>query len=219
MFAGPARAAYALLRRSVRLRVDDPEGLLAHARGRGPLLFACRHGQLLPLLWATERCRLTLLISQSPDGEILARTIGPQGFRLIRGSSTQEGRAAARQVLRELQEGRAVGLAVDGPRGPRGMVQDGVLRLARSAGVPIVPLVAIGGRAWVAPRSWDRFEVPWPGSRVTVRVGPEIVVEQGAMALEHAGARLALALGGWRATTAAARGVPVRRFPFSYGHR
>lgn len=219
MLAAPARAAYTLLHRGVRLRVDDPDGLLRRAREGTPLLFACRHGQLLPLLWATQHCGLTLLISPSSDGELLARTIGPEGFRLIRGSSSQAGRAAARQVLRELQRGHPVGLAVDGPRGPRGMVQDGVLRLARGARVPIVPLVATGGRAWVAPGSWDRFEVPLPGSRVAVRVGPAITVDQGAVALEHAGARLALALGGWRAAVAAGRQLPARRFPFSYGHR
>lgn len=187
-----------VLRRSVRWKVDDPEGLLGEARAGRPLIFACRHGQLWPLLWAVRDCAVTVLASRSGDGELLARVLRRRGFGLVRGSSSRDGTPAAREALRVLREGGRLGLAVDGPRGPRGVVQDGVLRLARSSGIAIVPLRVDGDRAWVARGSWDAFEVPRPGSRLRVSVGSALVVGPTDADLSDSGDRLAAALGGTR---------------------
>lgn len=186
------------LRRSVQWSVDDPEGLLDAARAGRPLIFACRHGQLWPLLWAVRDCGVTVLASRSGDGELLARVLGRRGFGLVRGSSSRDGTPAAREALRVLRGGGRLGLAVDGPRGPRGVVQDGVLRLARSSGIAIVPLRVDGDRAWVARGSWDAFEIPRPGSRVVVSVGSALGVGPTEEDLSDAGLRLAAALGGTR---------------------
>lgn len=183
LLAGPIAVAYAGLRRTLRLSVDDPARCRPRARDGEALLFLCRHGELLPLLMATEGCGLHILASESPDGELLARVLARRGFGLVRGSASRGGMEAARGVLRALADGCAVGLAVDGPRGPRASLQPGVLRLARAAGRPVVPLRAHCERRWVAPGSWDHFELPLPGSRVRVRVGPAL--EATDPALEH----------------------------------
>ena len=188
-----------ILRRTVRWRVDDPHGALERARAGQSMIFACRHGQLWPLLWAVRGCGLTILASRSSDGELLARVLEGRGFDLVRGSSSRDGLPAAREALRVLRSGGRLGLAVDGPRGPRGVVQDGPLRLARSAGVPLIPLRVSGSPAWVAPGSWDAFEIPRPGGRLVVDVRPPVEVGPGALGLDAAGARLAAELGGRRA--------------------
>ena len=188
----------AVLRRLVRHGVDDPDGMLERARRAEPMIFACRHGELWPLLWIVADCDVSVLASRSGDGELLARILARRGFRLLRGSSSSAGFAAGRDALRVLRDGGRVGLAVDGPRGPRGMVQDGVLRLAQRTGVPIVALRRRGGCPWVAPGSWDRFEIPRPGDRITVAVSSPIHVGAGGAALDRAGSRLAALLDGER---------------------
>jgi lysophospholipid acyltransferase (LPLAT)-like uncharacterized protein len=55
----------------------------------------------------------------------------------------------------------------DGPRGPRRRVQPGTIYLAAKTGLPIVPFGVGFAKAWRA-RSWDRFAVPYPYSRVTL---------------------------------------------------
>lgn len=190
--------ADAVLRRSVRWRVDDPHDLLGAARAGQPLIFACRHGQLWPLLWAVRGCAVTILASRSGDGELLARVLRRQGFELVRGSSSRDGTPAAREALRVLRQGGRLGLAVDGPRGPRGVVQDGVLRLARSSGVAIVPLRVASEGAWIARGSWDAFEIPRPGQSLVVSVGPALNVGPTDSDLARAGHRLAAELGGTR---------------------
>ena len=187
-----------LLRRTVRWSVDDAAGSLERARRGEPMIFACRHGELWPLLWVVRDCDVSILASRSGDGELLARVLRGQGFGLLRGSSSAEASAAGRSALRLLRRGGRIGLAVDGPKGPRGIVQDGVLRLAQRGDVPIVPLRRVTGRPWIAPGSWDRFEIPRPGDRVVVRVLPPLHVPRTQSGLEAAGEHLAGLLGGAR---------------------
>jgi len=59
---------------------------------------------------------------------------------------------------------------VDGPRGPAGIVKAGAVRLANAAGAAIVPFYVSADRAWYF-RSWDRFMLPKPFARVTIRFG------------------------------------------------
>lgn len=177
-------AADRLLRASVRWSVHDPAGELRG--GDRARLFACRHGQLWPLLWAVEHCGVGVIVSRSGDGELLARVLGGRDFRLLRGSSSREGSSAARMAIRELEAGRDVGLAVDGPRGPRGRVGEGVLRIAQRTGARIVPLRVEGPGRRVLERTWDAFEIPLPGRRLEVHVAPGLVVAEGRAGLETA---------------------------------
>lgn len=191
-------AADSVLRRTVRWTIDDPLGSLDRARTGDPMIFACRHGELWPLLWIVRDCNVSVLASRSGDGELLARILDRQGFGLLRGSSSTDAAAAARSALRLLRRGGRVGLAVDGPKGPRGIVQDGALRLAQRSDVPIVALRRTGGRPWIAPGSWDRFEIPRPGDRLTLRVLPPLHVPSTEVGLEAAGHQLATQLDGAR---------------------
>jgi lysophospholipid acyltransferase (LPLAT)-like uncharacterized protein len=163
--------------------VDDSHGSIAAARDGRPHLFLCRHGQLLPLLWAMEGIPLRVLVSRSGDGELLARLLLARKFELARGSSSSEGVSAGRAVYRTLAAGISVGLAADGPRGPLGSVHESVLRIAQRSGVAVVGLRVEGGCRWEAPGSWDRFELPLPGRQLTVVAGPARVLPADATAL------------------------------------
>lgn len=196
--AGLVALADAVLCRAVRWDVDDSSRVLPRASGGESMIFACRHGELWPLLWIVRDLDVSILTSRSGDGELLARILERQGFATLRGSSSSRAITAGRGALRVLRDGGRLGLAVDGPRGPRGLVQDGVLRLARRADVPIVALRRTGGRPWVAPGSWDHFEIPRPGDRLSLRVSAPLYVGPSEAGIEAAGERLAELLGGTR---------------------
>ncbi len=188
------QAAYRLLRATVKVRVEGRTDLFERAQRGEAFIFASRHGQLLPLLFGVEGLGLTIMVSRSRDGDLLASLLRPFGFSMVRGSSSAQGRLAAREALRILSDGGRLGMAVDGPRGPRGLVQDGILRLARRSSVPIVPLVASCGRSVVLHGSWDHFELPWPGSSVVIEVKGPIEVADSPAGLQEAGSRLAESL-------------------------
>jgi lysophospholipid acyltransferase (LPLAT)-like uncharacterized protein len=64
--------------------------------------------------------------------------------------------------------------AVDGPRGPRGLVKGGAVVAARATGAVLVPMASSIQRGFVIRGAWDRFEVAWPFSRVDLVLGPPI---------------------------------------------
>ena len=82
----------------------------------------------------SDRARPALLVSNSPDGEILVRTLGGQDYGFVRGGTGEDGGRAFVRLARQLDAGHSVGLAVDGPEGPYGAIQTGVLQLARLDG-------------------------------------------------------------------------------------
>jgi hypothetical protein len=168
----------------------------------GAVIFACLHRDMIPAILHTRPARPALLVSRSSDGEILRRTLSREGFSFVRGSTGKEGSAAFLGLLAVLQAGGSVGLAVDGPRGPFGVVHDGVIRLARLAGVPIVPLRCRPG-AHVALKTWDRTVVPAPLGRLVVTEAPDLSVDREAGAEDCAAAArlLAAALVGGEAGT------------------
>jgi lysophospholipid acyltransferase (LPLAT)-like uncharacterized protein len=181
LLRGAVRALYATLRVTVR-REAETEALLQQ---QGGVILVTWHGQsLIPV----ARCRgrgYIGLVSLSRDGDLLAEFFRKMGWRTIRGSTGRGGARAAKMAVRALtamdrNEGSGVMLAVtpDGPRGPSRRVQPGAVFLAQKSGKPLVP-VGIGvERAWQA-KSWDRFLIPMPFSRVVwlygepIPVGPE----------------------------------------------
>ena len=96
------------------------------------------------------------------------------GFEFVRGSTNRGGVAALRQLL---DKSRHMHLAItpDGPRGPRRQLAAGPIYLASKLGMPLVAFGVGFDRPWRAA-SWDRFAVPWPGSRARCIVSPELHV-------------------------------------------
>jgi lysophospholipid acyltransferase (LPLAT)-like uncharacterized protein len=162
-----APGVWRLLTATVRLAEFDPPPELEP----GPFIFACLHRDILPAIMHVKPQRPVLLVSNSPDGDILIRTLGEQDYRFVRGATGLDGRRALVDLRRCLQEGQSVGIAVDGPEGPYGSIREGVLHLARLTGVPVLPLVADAPGALVLD-TWDRTVVPAPFRRVQMSLGP-----------------------------------------------
>jgi hypothetical protein len=112
-----------------------------------------------------------LMISRSRDGELIAGVARHSGWKTVRGSSSEGGKAALKLMIRHMRRHRLGGHVVDGPLGPVGRVKAGAIYLAVAAGAVIVPVTAAPDRAWTF-NSWDRFFVPKPFSRVGIRFGP-----------------------------------------------
>ncbi|MGP1450239.1 MAG: lysophospholipid acyltransferase family protein [Wolinella sp.] len=132
------------------------------------------HGELLlqPFLYRRlkAKTRISVMISDHFDGEIIARMIGFFAFDTIRGSSNKGGKRALLGAIRELQNGGDIAITPDGPRGPYHSVADGIIMLSQKTSRPIVPFRAHFEDAWQL-KSWDRFFIPKPFSRITLIAG------------------------------------------------
>lgn len=134
-------------------------------------IYACWHDSFLMV--AKKRAKIRFLISQHADGELVAQVCNFFRAGKVRGSTTRGGFGAMLEMARA-DDGHLL-ITPDGPRGPRHCVQPGIIRVASMTGMPIV-LAAYGyDRAWRAP-SWDRFNVPWPGSTVYLVVSEMLEV-------------------------------------------
>lgn len=162
--------------------------------GGRPFIFALWHGHLLAQTWLRRREGITVMISEHRDGEIIARLVESWGYRTVRGSTSRGAGRALLGMVRELQSGKEFAITPDGPRGPAGAVQGGVLLASQKSGAPIVTMRSEVSRAWRL-RSWDRFMVPKPFARVRVTYGdPWIADDVGEPAAAALAARLGAAL-------------------------
>jgi lysophospholipid acyltransferase (LPLAT)-like uncharacterized protein len=162
-------AAIAALMTGVRFETEnEPEHGL---RQRGePLLGLCWHGHLLVFAYHHRHAGLATLISQSRDGEYIARVTERWGYTVVRGSSSRGGSSALRDMVRLLRAGHSLAVTPDGPRGPRRRLKPGALLAARLSGVPVLPTAAAATHAWWLG-GWDRFLVPKPLARVRLVYG------------------------------------------------
>lgn len=165
------------LRASVRLR-HHGDGAIRGMEQRGErFILAFWHRHLLLMPYAYRGRRISVLVSQSRDGELIARTVARLGIDSSRGSSSRGGAAGMRTLLRKAGEGYDLAFTPDGPRGPAGEVQPGVVLAAAATGFPIQPVAVAATRA-KRLRSWDRFLVPLPLSTVHFVYGEPLTVER-----------------------------------------
>lgn len=157
----------------------------------GQVIFSFWHGRLLGLSYTHRHRDIQVLASEHPDGDLMGRTIRWLGFGHLRGSSTRGGARALRDLSRVLREGFDVGLTVDGPRGPRGSVQQGAVELSRMTGSAVIP-VSNASRPRKLFRSWDAFQLPLPFARIVVSYGEPFVVPGDAGEEEREGYRVLL---------------------------
>ena len=148
-----------------RWRVERGEIAEAKVREGRPFIVAFWHGRMMMMgyCWRHD-APMNILISQHPDGQLIAGTIARFGFGSITGSSRHGGAAATRAILKALARGEYVGITPDGPHGPRMRASAGVVDIARASGAAIVPLAFSASRRRVLG-SWDRFVVALPFSR------------------------------------------------------
>ena len=165
------------LRSTVRISFHGDEEVRQWERQGKRYILAFWHRHLLLMRYAYRGDRLACLISQSKDGELIARTMERFDVISARGSSSRFGVAGMRTLIRLARENFDLSITPDGPRGPLRVVQKGVIMAAASSGLPIVPIALAASRG-KSLGSWDRFLLPMPFSRVPIVYGDPLLVER-----------------------------------------
>ncbi|MBI1912339.1 MAG: lysophospholipid acyltransferase family protein [Deltaproteobacteria bacterium] len=104
------------------------------------VIIAFWHGRLLMMPYCYLGKKISILVSQSKDGELIARTIQGFGMDSVRGSTTRGWFAGIKGLLRAAQQGNDLAITPDGPKGPKWKVQMGAIQIAKATGLPIVPI-------------------------------------------------------------------------------
>lgn len=170
-----ARLAYGLFRclgSSQRLEVVGWEQF---ADDDSKLIFCGWHGKSLIFANYFRKRGYWVIISNSNDGDIQNKVFELLGFQSIRGSTGRGGVKAALQGVKALKAGGTMAITPDGPRGPSGVVQGGVMMMAHRSGARLVPVGISAQRAWYA-KSWDRYMIPGLFSRARIIFGEPLSV-------------------------------------------
>lgn len=171
-----ATLGYALIQcwaRTLRFQVEDRAGVVGRP-AEPRYIGALWHNRLLLLPSVIQRYlpqrQGAALISASKDGALLAALVERFGFQAVRGSSSRRGASALLQLADIMAGGRDVVITPDGPRGPAYQLGQGIIFLAQKSGAAVVPINLEYSSCWRL-RSWDRFILPRPFSRVRVTFG------------------------------------------------
>jgi lysophospholipid acyltransferase (LPLAT)-like uncharacterized protein len=156
------------------LRYDEtPEDVRNFTKADEPVAMVLWHNRLFLAAMIFRRYRrgkpMYALVSASKDGAWLTAFFSLIGLSTIRGSSHKLGREAASALVDVLRRGYDVGITPDGPKGPLYEFKPGALIVTRRTRTPILLIGADFENAWRLHRSWDRFYLPKPFSRVRMR--------------------------------------------------
>jgi lysophospholipid acyltransferase (LPLAT)-like uncharacterized protein len=158
------------------LRFDERwENDLAKAKAEGGnVLFAVWHQATFVMFYLYRHKNAVILVTSEIRGEILGRCAEWLGFEVIAVPSAKDKFDYARSLtgmVKALKSGRDAVIAVDGPTGPLYDVKPGAAYLAGKAEVPILPIGILADGKLTLNWRWDKFFVPLPFSKVTVKIG------------------------------------------------
>ena len=164
------------LMRTLRIDASRQAALDSLIAAGKPFVLVFWHGSMLLPWWTMRRRNAAALVSQSRDGELLARLLLSWVYTVVRGSSSRGSKDAMTSMRELVAEGHALCVTPDGPRGPRLEMKMGAIRVAQTMGVPLIG-VAVGYDSWRKLGSWDRFMIPRPFTRACLLATPPIVVD------------------------------------------
>jgi len=139
-------------------------------------VYAFWHERQVFFTYSHRGAGISVLVSRSRDGDLIARAMEISRIHAVRGSSSRGASAALLAMIASHESGRQLGITPDGPKGPRRAVKPGVLYIAQKLGLPIVPITNAVSRKLVFKKSWDRFQLPLPFGRAVIAVGEPISV-------------------------------------------
>jgi lysophospholipid acyltransferase (LPLAT)-like uncharacterized protein len=173
-----------LVTATLRCQWRDHSGL-ANKPGE-PVIFCLWHNRLAisMVVHRRHRRKLAALVSASNDGALLAAVLDRFGVEQVRGSSSRRGPQALLELTTCGEMGYDLAVTPDGPRGPRYIVQSGVISLAQVTGLPIIAVTCNTYRK-ACLKSWDGFQIPLPFSRCELKLNKPLFVPREACAVRR----------------------------------
>lgn len=154
------------------IEVDNP--------GVMPCIYVMWHAHQFCIHGLPNRSNTNVLISRSRDGEVIADVVEKWGFKTIRGSKGKKGAVeASMQMISALKKGENCAMMVDGPKGPARIAKDGAIKIAKMAGVPVVPVYWYSKNFnWAKFPSWDEMRCPILATNLINVYGKPIYIQE-----------------------------------------
>jgi len=169
-----------LITASCRVRYHNKQAFDQRLQADQPFVLSMWHNCSTIAGWAMRGNNVTVMVSDSKDGEYVSRLANLFGISTMRGSTSSGSAKAVREALRLIRANKPIALTLDGPRGPKYKMQHGALWFAASSQTPIIPMHIEASRQWVL-KSWDGHRFPKPFSTIHIGFGDPVFVERSAV--------------------------------------
>ncbi|MBI04828.1 MAG: hypothetical protein CMI96_03315 [Pelagibacteraceae bacterium] len=144
-------------------------------KNKKPFILAFWHSQLMMISfsWKSEK-KLNMIASGHSDGRfgaIIAKYLKMNNVP----TSFNKKNLSMRPIFKLLKEKQYIGITPDGPRGPNRRASEGIIKIAKSAKVPIIPIGFASSR-YKLLNSWDSFLITYPFSKCAFVWGDPIKI-------------------------------------------
>ena len=129
-----------------------------------PFILAFWHSQLMMIGFSWKKNKnVNILASGHSDGRFGA--IVGKYFNLNNIQTSKKNKSISlRSIFELLNDNNYVGITPDGPRGPKEIVSEGIIKIAKSSKVPIIPIGFWSSKNFKL-KSWDSFLITLPFSK------------------------------------------------------
>jgi lysophospholipid acyltransferase (LPLAT)-like uncharacterized protein len=155
--------------------VEGHEGLRRMTENGDRFILCFWHGKYVPIIPLMRDIDGCVFTSATRNGDIIARIVRDFGFSCTQ-IPDRGGLRSLRLMEDALSQVQVAGIAVDGPLGPYHRVKQGVIRLASRLGYLLLPVSVDARHKYVLKKRWDRMEIPFPFTRVSLVIGDPIAV-------------------------------------------
>ncbi len=157
-----------------RIDAEQKRKVIQAIESESPLPIVFWHTHLILVIGIMYRfqkkfkCGLSVLLSPSKDGDLVAGILRSCGHTVIRGSSSKSAVKSLVALRKELQRGQSLCIPVDGPKGPRGVPKEGVVLLTKAQKNTTALVLFFHAKNCKFLGSWDKTMIPPPFAKVTV---------------------------------------------------
>ena len=129
-----------------------------------PFILAFWHSQLMMIGFSWKKNKnVNILASGHSDGRFGA--IVGKYFNLNNIQTSKKNKSRfLKTIFKLLKDNNYIGITPDGPRGPKEIVSEGIIKIAKTSKIPIIPIGFWSSKNFKL-KSWDSFLITLPFSK------------------------------------------------------
>ena len=140
---------------------------------KNPAVIAFWHCDMLSIWKLFAKKNVYAIVSMNKDGEILSHLLLKWKYKLVRGSSSKNGKKIIQEII-ELKDNNYFLITPDGPRGPKHKCKAGAFVIAQRKQIPLYFVKCEIGYKKIFTKSWDNFILPLLFSKIKIEFSERI---------------------------------------------
>lgn len=142
------------------------------------IIISTWHSNLLSVFYNLRNLDVHALAGTHNDAELISQVALKWGWKMIRGSSKEDGSKAYKGILKTLSKPKNIlFITPDGPTGPAKKPKPGIIRAAQATQSAIIPTSVFSTRNW-GFTNWDTFYLEKPFGEIFINYGDPIFLDR-----------------------------------------